>query len=81
MRPGSQFDSRAEFESKSNVTKSKWTLKAFKEYLNNLKETANCKNLDIDLLFKKIHDIVVKTIISAETLLWNGVEMYLPNTY
>lgn len=32
-------------------------------------------------MFKKIHDIVVKTIISAEPLLWNGIEMYLPNTY
>ena len=36
---------------------------------------------DVDLLFKKIHDIVIKTIISAEPLLCNGVEMYLPNTY
>ena len=56
-------------------------MKAFKEYLKNLKETGQCKSLDIDHLFKKIHDIIVKTIISAETLLWNGVEMYLPNTY
>ena len=38
-------------------------------------------NLDIDVLFKKINDIVVKTIISAEPLLWNGIEMYVPNTY
>ena len=37
--------------------------------------------INIDILFAKIHDIVVKTIISAEPLLWNGVEMYLPNTY
>ena len=37
--------------------------------------------INIDILFKKIYDIVVKTIISAEPLLWNGVEMYLPNTY
>ena len=37
--------------------------------------------MDVDILFKKIHDIVIKTIISAEPLLWNGVEMYLPNTY
>jgi hypothetical protein len=66
------------------VTKNKWSLKAFKEYLRNLKATAPPKDtigLDIDLLFKKIHDIVIKTIISAEPLLWNGVEMYLPNTY
>lgn len=38
-------------------------------------------SLNIDNLFDKIYDIVVKTIISAEPLLWNGVEMYLPNTY
>ena len=37
--------------------------------------------LNTDHLFKKIYDIVVKTIISAEPLLWNGVEMFLPNTY
>ena len=83
--PGSHgSDSRAEFESRANVTKSKWTLKAFKEYLRNLKNTATTKeamNLDVDVLFKRIHDIVIKTIISADPLLWNGVEMYLPNTY
>ena len=57
-------------------------MKAFKAYLKNLKESGGfAKNLDIDQLFKRIHDIVVKTIISAEPLLWNGVEMYLPNTY
>ena len=85
MMTGANSDSRAEFESKTNVTKSKWTLKAFKEYLRNLKNTAlnnkDVMNLDVDMLFKKIHDIVIKTIISAEPLLWNGVEMYLPNTY
>lgn len=81
-KPGSQLDNREEFESRSNVTKSKWTMKAFKAYLKNLKESGGfAKNLDIDQLFKRIHDIVVKTIISAEPLLWNGVEMYLPNTY
>ena len=37
--------------------------------------------LNIDDLFDQINTIVVKTIISAEPLLWNGVEMYLPNTY
>ena len=66
------------------MTKSKWTLKAFKEYLKNLKASGNSKDvigLDVDSMFSKIHDIVVKTIISAEPLLWNGVEMYLPNTY
>lgn len=75
---------RSEFESKSNITRSKWTLKAFKEYLRNFKETAPATQtvgLNVDTLFDKIHDIVIKTIISAEPLLWNGVEMYLPNTY
>lgn len=63
----------------------KWTLKAFREYLKNIKMTLpddpNVKKLDIDQLFNRIHDIVVKTIISAEPLLWNGVEMYVPNQY
>lgn len=52
--------------------------------MKNLRLSANPKDvfgLDVDVLFKKIHDIVVKTVISAEPLLWNGVEMYLPNTY
>ena len=84
VRPGSQLDAHAEFESRNHVTKSKWTLRAFKEYLKNLRQYADPKEalgLNIDILFKKINDIVVKTIISAEPLLWNGVEMYLPNTY
>lgn len=84
IRPGSQLDARSEFESKANTTKMKWTLKAFKEYLKNLKQSAKQSkyvNLDVDLLFNKIHDIVIKTIISAEPLLWNGVEMYVPNVY
>ena len=37
IRPGSQLDAHAEFESRSHVTKSKWTLRAFKEYLKNLR--------------------------------------------
>ena len=81
VRPGSMLDDRTEFESKANITKSKWTLCAFKEYLKNLKQMHNPPGLDIDLLFTKINDIVIKTIISAEPLLWNGVEMYVPNTY
>ena len=84
MRPGSQLDSHSELESKTNITKSKWTLRAFKEYLKNLRHSSNSKDmlyLDVDILFQRIHDIVVKTIISAEPLLWNGIEMFLPNTY
>jgi len=79
------MNSRTEFESRSNTTKSKWTLKAFKEYMRNLQQASSSSrdilSPDVDLLFKKIHDIVIKTIISAEPLLCNGVEMYLPNTY
>ena len=83
-RPGSQFDSRSEFEFRGHTNKDKWTLKAFKEYMRNLRQKAppnEALSYDVDMLFKKIHDIVIKTIISAEPLLWNGVEMYLPNTY
>ena len=61
----------------------KWTLKAFREYLKNLKiqhgDNPAIRKLDIEQIFQQINDIVVKTIISAEPLLWNGVEMYVPN--
>ena len=53
----------------------------FKEYLQSLKESGKARGLNINGLFEQIDAIVVKTIISAEPLLWNGVEMYLPNTY
>ena len=63
----------------------KWTLKAFREYLKNLKiqhsDDPAIRKLDIEQIFQQINDIVVKTIISAEPLLWNGVEMYVPNQY
>ena len=36
-RPGSQFDSRSEFEFRGHTNKDKWTLKAFKEYMRNLR--------------------------------------------
>ena len=42
---------------------------------------ARYASLDVDIIFGQIYDIVIKTIISAEPLLWNGVEMYVPNTY
>ena len=42
---------------------------------------ARYASLDVDMIFGQIYDIVIKTIISAEPLLWNGVEMYVPNTY
>jgi len=32
-------------------------------------------------LFDKIDQIIVKTILSIEPLLWNGVQMFLPNAY
>jgi tubulin polyglutamylase TTLL5 len=35
----------------------------------------------VDGLFDQIHDLVVKTVISVEPLLWNGIEMFLPTAY
>lgn len=32
-------------------------------------------------MFAQIHQIVIKTIISVEPLLWNGIEMFLPSSY
>jgi len=46
-------------------------LKAFRARLQEL-------NVDDALIFKKIEDICVKTIISAEPLLNNAVEMFVP---
>ena len=75
----------SEFDSKNNVNKSKWTLKAFKEYLKNIKlqypNDPVISKISFQDIFNQINDIVIKTIISAETLLWNGVEMYVPNQY
>jgi tubulin polyglutamylase TTLL5 len=35
-------------------------------------------NIDDTAIFSKIEDIIIKTLISAEPLLNNGVEMYVP---
>ena len=62
----------------------KWTFAKFKSYLETLKarsEEKLHKNIDVESLFKRIHDIVIKTVISVEPLLWNGIEMFLPNAY
>jgi hypothetical protein len=62
----------------------KWTFAKFKSYLNALKtcsEDKRYKALDVEQLFAQIHQIVIKTIISVEPLLWNGIEMFLPNAY
>jgi hypothetical protein len=34
---------------------------------------------NVDVLFEKIHSLIIKTIISVESLLWNGIEMYIPS--
>lgn len=36
-------------------------------------------SLNVDSLFEKIHAMIIKTIISVEPLLKNGVDMYLKN--
>lgn len=35
--------------------------------------------VDTDLLWRKIEDVVIKTILSVEPLIHNGMEMYVPN--
>ena len=62
----------------------KWTFKQFKSYLETVKartEDKKFKSLDVEDLFDRIHDLVIKTVISVEPLLWNGIEMFLPNSY
>ena len=60
----------------------KWSLKKLREYLTDLKKTSKkAKKLDVDKLFTEIDTIVVKTMISVEPLVWNSVQMFLPNSY
>ena len=55
-----------------NQNKVKWSLKAYKKYLTTIK-------IDSDLIFASIDDIIIKTIIAVEPLLWNGLEMFVPS--
>lgn len=50
---------------------SKWTLSALRKRLRELK-------INDVLIFKKIEDIILKTIIAAESIINNAVEMYVP---
>ena len=39
------------------------------------------QGIDVDMIWRKIEDIVVKTILSVEPLIQNGMEMYVPSKY
>ena len=56
----------------------KWSFCDFRKYLE---EHEVGGFLNMDRLFTQIDQIVLKTIISAEASLWNGLKMFLPNTY
>ena len=49
--------------------------KSFKDTNEYLKK----KDIDVDLLWRKIEDIIIKTILSVEPLIHNGMEMYVPS--
>lgn len=51
---------------------SKWSITALRRKLGQL-------GIDHDLIWKKIEDIVIKTMISVEPMLNNGMEMYVPH--
>ena len=51
---------------------SKWSIKGLRKVLKE-------RGIDDITLFKKIEDIVIKTIISAEPLLNNAFEMFVPH--
>jgi len=75
---------KQQFEVHPSNGAQKWNLSKFKDYLHTLKSRSSDKKvrqLDVDQLFEQINQIVVKTIISVEPLLWNGIEMFVPNTY
>lgn len=51
---------------------SKLSFKDTNEYLKD-------QGVDVELLWRKIEDVVIKTILSVEPLIHNGMEMYVPN--
>ena len=48
----------------------KWSLTALKKKLAEM-------GFDVKALFDKIEDVIIKTVISAEAILNNGVEMFV----
>lgn len=50
---------------------SKLSFKDTNKYLSEI-------GVDIDLLWRKIEDIAIKTILAVEPLIVNGMEMYVP---
>ena len=62
------YKKNSDFE-KNDFNSNKWNLKSFKEYLDN----NNIKSKDI---FKKIDDIIIKTIIACESPLQKAMEKY-----
>ena len=51
---------------------SKWSLGGLRKVLRE-------KGIDDSMIFRKIEDIIVKTIISAEPILNNAFEMFVPH--
>ena len=50
----------------------KWSLSAFKKYLQE-------RNIDVKTIFARIEDMVVKTVISVESLIFNAMTMQAPH--
>ncbi len=50
----------------------KWSLRALRKKLKD-------EGIDDDAIWAKIDDIVIKTIISAEPMLNNGMDLYVPH--
>ena len=49
----------------------KWSLMALKDYLR-------LNGINCDLIFERIEDLVIKTIISTESLVYSAFEMHVP---
>lgn len=65
----------ANFQNNTDASKddqgSKWSVSALRKRLR-------ANNIDDDLIFRKIEDIVIKTIISGENVINNATEMFCP---
>mmetsp|Transcript_17150 Transcript_17150/g.15131 ORF Transcript_17150/g.15131 Transcript_17150/m.15131 type:complete len:108 (-) Transcript_17150:661-984(-) len=57
----------------NNENASKRSFKDTNEYLKKL-------DVDIDLIWRKIEDVIIKTMLSVEPLIHNGMEMYVPSS-
>jgi hypothetical protein len=65
----------ANFKQNDNVN----TVNASKLSFEDTNQYLKAKGIDVELVWRKIEDLIIKTILSVEPLIHNGMEMYVPN--